>query len=109
MPAALIAWALVLLLAQALPAAAGGPIVLNDDGGWCWFQDERALVVGDTLLVGSVASGRDDPERRGKMGLYGRKRVEGELQWDVVKANLFKAYAYLGYGHSAAEADAGGT
>jgi hypothetical protein len=21
------------------------PTVLNDDGGWCWFQDERALVV----------------------------------------------------------------
>jgi hypothetical protein len=36
------------------------PVVLNDDGGWCWFQDERALVVGDRLVFGSVAAGRRD-------------------------------------------------
>ncbi|WP_243076576.1 BNR-4 repeat-containing protein [Microbacterium sp. SS28] len=35
-----------------------GPIVINDNGAWCWFQDERALVDPDArrLLVGSVAS-----------------------------------------------------
>jgi len=41
------------------------PLVLNDDGGWCWFQDERALVVGGRLVFGSVAAGRSDPTRRG--------------------------------------------
>jgi hypothetical protein len=41
------------------------PVVLNDDGGWCWFQDERALVVGGRLVFGSVAAGRFDPSRRG--------------------------------------------
>lgn len=41
------------------------PIVLNDDGGWCWFQDERALVVKDRLVFGSVAAGRADASRRG--------------------------------------------
>jgi hypothetical protein len=41
------------------------PLVLNDDGGWCWFQDERALVVKDRLVFGSVAAGRSDPSRRG--------------------------------------------
>src|SRR5437867_11144259 len=41
------------------------PIVLNDDGGWCWFQDERALVVAGRLIFGSVAAGRSDPSRRG--------------------------------------------
>jgi hypothetical protein len=41
------------------------PVVLNDDGGWCWFQDERALVVGDRLVFGSVAAGRADSSRRG--------------------------------------------
>ena len=41
------------------------PLVLNDDGGWCWFQDERAIVVGGRLLVGTVAAGRHDPSRRG--------------------------------------------
>ncbi|HEY2945716.1 MAG TPA: BNR-4 repeat-containing protein, partial [Vicinamibacteria bacterium] len=40
------------------------PIVLNDDGGWCWFQDERALVVAGRLVFGSVAAGRSDPSRR---------------------------------------------
>ncbi len=43
----------------------GAPLVLDDDGGWCWFQDERALVVGDTLVLGSVAAGRHDASRRG--------------------------------------------
>ena len=46
-------------------SALRAPIVLNDDGGWCWFQDERALVVGGRLLFGSVAAGRTDPSRRG--------------------------------------------
>jgi hypothetical protein len=41
------------------------PIVLNDDGGWCWFQDERALVLGGRLVFGSVAAGRSDPARLG--------------------------------------------
>lgn len=30
--------------------------VINDNGAWCWFQDERALIHGDTLVVGSVAA-----------------------------------------------------
>jgi len=47
----------------ASPLAA--PVVLNDDGGWCWFQDERALVVADRLVFGSVAAGRTDASRRG--------------------------------------------
>jgi hypothetical protein len=41
------------------------PVVLNDDGGWCWFPDERALVLGDRLVFGSVAAGRFDASRRG--------------------------------------------
>lgn len=41
------------------------PVVLNDDGGWCWFQDERALVVAGRLVFGSVAAGRFDPSRLG--------------------------------------------
>ena len=37
------AWVASLLAATV--AAEDKPVVLNDDGGWCWFQDERALVV----------------------------------------------------------------
>jgi hypothetical protein len=42
------------------PAVALDPgtvVVLNDNGAWCWFQDERAIVdvAAGRLLVGSVA------------------------------------------------------
>ena len=41
---------------------------ISDNGGWCWFQDERALVdaTTGTLLVGAVASrGGAGGDRRG--------------------------------------------
>ena len=57
------AWVASLLAATV--AAEDKPVVLNDDAGWCWFQDERALVVGGRLVFGSVAAGRADPTRRG--------------------------------------------
>jgi hypothetical protein len=39
--------------------------VLSHDGGWCWFEGPRAVVAGDRLLVGTVATGLRDPQRRG--------------------------------------------
>ncbi len=41
------------------------PITLNDDGAWCWFQDERAVVLRGTLIAGSIAAGTRDAARRG--------------------------------------------
>ncbi|MCD0443389.1 BNR repeat-containing protein [Glycomyces sp. A-F 0318] len=34
------------------------PRVINDNGAWCWFQDERALVdpASQTLVAGSIAA-----------------------------------------------------
>ncbi|WP_209388406.1 BNR-4 repeat-containing protein [Rhodohalobacter sp. SW132] len=37
----------------------GDPIVFNPDGGWCWFQDERAIIDEGKLLIGSVSSTGD--------------------------------------------------
>lgn len=39
--------------------AHAGTIVFNDNGGWCWYQDERVVVdqVAGKLLIGSAASG----------------------------------------------------
>ena len=37
------------------------PVVLLDDGGWCWFEDERAIVVEDNLIFGTVATGYKNP------------------------------------------------
>lgn len=42
------------------------PIMLNTNGAWCWFQDNRAVLdsTNNTLLVGSVAA----PEGAGGAG-----------------------------------------
>jgi hypothetical protein len=41
------------------------PVVLTNDAGYCWFEDPRALFVGQSLVVGSVASGWEDASKRG--------------------------------------------
>ena len=49
-----------------LPAwAADEPVTINDDGGWCWFEDERAIVVDGKLIAGTIASGYRDAARKG--------------------------------------------
>lgn len=49
--------------------------MLEADAGWCWFQDERALVLDDhRLIFGSVASGWSDPSRTGSIQV---------TQWDT--------------------------
>ena len=58
--------ALILACCRApAPPTAAQPLVLEEDGGWCWFQDPRAVVHGGRVLLGSVAAGRFDPARRG--------------------------------------------
>lgn len=47
----------------------GVPVVLSNDGGWCWFESPRALIHGEKLLIGSVASGWNDPARKGDVEL----------------------------------------
>jgi hypothetical protein len=57
---------LVLIAGLALPAAAAPPItVFNDDGGWCWYEDERIIAGRGKLIIGSVAAGIHNPERKG--------------------------------------------
>ena len=43
--------------AQQVP---GNSITLNANGGWCWFQDERAVVDEGRIVFGSVASPSGD-------------------------------------------------
>ncbi len=52
-------------------AVAGELIVFNDNGGWCWFQDERVIARDNWMLVGSVAdaSGTDGATRDGNVEL----------------------------------------
>ncbi|NIQ11410.1 MAG: hypothetical protein GWO08_16355, partial [Gammaproteobacteria bacterium] len=37
----------------------GSLIQFNDNGAWCWYQDERAVIdtAGGKLILGSIASG----------------------------------------------------
>jgi hypothetical protein len=60
-------------------AAKRAPVVLNDDGGWCWFQDERALVTGGQLVFSSVAAGRRDPARRGQVEVTSVELASGAI------------------------------
>ena len=54
-------------LAALAPTSPPTPTVLLDDGGWCWFQDERALIVGDNLTFGAVATGYRNPTLAGQI------------------------------------------
>lgn len=40
-------------------------ITFSSDGAWSWFEDPRAILHGDKLIIGMVADGRDDLQRRG--------------------------------------------
>jgi len=50
-------------------ACAGPIIVFNDNGGWCWYQDERVIIQEGKLIIGSVANalGTDGATRGGNV------------------------------------------
>lgn len=50
-------WMVVGLLWSGLSALGGPLVVFNDNGGWCWYQDERVIVQGRKLIIGSIANG----------------------------------------------------
>lgn len=80
---------LVAAMSPVLHAASPpGVIVFNDDGGWCWFQDPRALVLNGTLVIGSVASGFRDPSRRGNIEVTTYNLSSGSEQRTVLHERL---------------------
>ena len=56
---------LLVLTACAEHGTENQPVVLSDDGGWCWFEDPRAIIHDNKLIVGTVANGRYDSLRAG--------------------------------------------
>jgi len=50
-----------------LTSAATEIITFNDDGGWSWFEDERAIVDKSKVIIGSVAAGVRDQSRKGNI------------------------------------------
>jgi hypothetical protein len=63
-------------------------VVFNDDGGWCWFQDQRALVVQGKLVIGSVASGAHDTARRGNIEVTTYDLSSGQKQLAILHPKL---------------------
>jgi hypothetical protein len=54
-------------------------ITLNDDGFWCWFQDERAVIHNGYLTVGSTAAGSHDSSRYGDIDAVSMNLKTGEI------------------------------
>jgi hypothetical protein len=74
-------WITLLLLSAAGFGQAGGAgtVVLNDDGGWCWYEDERLLVVNGRLVVGTIAGGVRDPKRLGDVDVTSYDLASGRI------------------------------
>jgi len=64
------------------------PFIINDDGGWCWFQDERVLVHENQLWVTSVATGRFEEDRKGNIEVATFDLSSEENQRFVLHENL---------------------
>jgi hypothetical protein len=80
--------------------AAGKLIRFNDDGGWCWFQDERVIVHDGKIILGTIAAGKTDASRKGdvevcsydiKTGKSTRFELHDRLQHDDHNSPVFLA------------------
>lgn len=71
---------LFLSIVEADPAPA--PTLLKANGGWCWYQDERAIIADNQLIFGSVSS----PEGHVEVTAY--DLIEKATQQFVLHTNL---------------------
>ena len=84
----------VLLAASGLSGQSPeGLITFNDDGAWCWFQDERAIIHQGKLLIGSVAAGAHDLDRKGDVDVVTYDLATG-------KQSLTELHHYLAHGNN---------
>jgi glycosyltransferase involved in cell wall biosynthesis len=78
--------------------AAAKPIVTFDLKETRFSARDAAIYVqpnNETKFAEAMAYLMDQPELQKKMGAYGRRRVEDELQWAMVGKNLLTAYGRL--------------
>lgn len=73
-------------MAGMLAPPESGIRVFHDDGGWCWFEDERVLIVGNKLIGGVVASGWRDAARKGHVEVFEYDLDTGRSGRATVKA-----------------------
>jgi hypothetical protein len=78
--------------AGAAGGVAGDLIVFNDNGAWCWYQDERVIVdkASGTLLAASVAAGEgvDGSERNGDVDVASYDLASGRTSRFVLHHHL---------------------
>jgi glycosyltransferase involved in cell wall biosynthesis len=78
--------------------ALGKPIVAFDLKETRYSAGQAAAYVkpnDEEAFAEAIRGLMDDPARRREMGEFGRRRVETDLKWDVVSAELLRAYALL--------------
>ena len=78
--------------------AYGKPIVAFDLKETRFSAGDAAIYVRpneEAEFAKTIAQLMGEPELRGKMGAYGRRRVDEELQWNKVGQNLLGAYETL--------------
>ncbi|MHC4995487.1 MAG: BNR-4 repeat-containing protein [Planctomycetota bacterium] len=63
-------------------------VVLNDDGAWSWFEDERVILHNGVLWIGSVAAGRFDEKRKGDVDVVGFNVETNQSARHVLHKNL---------------------
>lgn len=77
---------------EAPPNLAAGPVVINPNGGWSWFGDERAVVDADrnVLYVGSLANkaGHGGPAKDGDVEVTRVNLATGHTTTDVLRRGL---------------------
>jgi hypothetical protein len=71
-----------------LSDAAPPLVTINDDGGWCWFEDERAIVCDGKLVVGTIAAGTHAPARKGNVEATSYDLVTGAIDRVVLHAQF---------------------
>jgi glycosyltransferase involved in cell wall biosynthesis len=78
--------------------ASAKPIVAFDLKETRFSAQDAAVYVepnNEAEFAKAIAQLMDHPELHAKMGTYGRRRVEDELQWAKVGKNLLTAYETL--------------
>jgi glycosyltransferase involved in cell wall biosynthesis len=78
--------------------ASAKPIVSFDLKETRFSARDAAIYVqpnNETEFAQAIAQLMDQPELQQKMGAYGRRRVEHELEWNTVGKNLLTAYETL--------------
>ena len=53
-----------LVVSQDLAAQQGKPMVINQNGAWCWFQDERAVIANGVHTEKGLAAVRSSMQKR---------------------------------------------